>query len=323
MATFWRRDLFENVSVRHGDRTLTVALRAQQSGRILHVVNVHLTGGFVSDIRLRQIAQALSDVKKNLRQTCGDASPEIAQQTPVIVCGDFNSDPTTAPHQLLTTGTFGPDDRDPHGPDQPLTKKGKKHPFKPFVNAMAEALGDTPSTLIVPERTSLLRDPVSGVITPAFDAATAAIFQHFSTDSHTLSLQDVERWTETVNFAPRRGSSYHMATALMEEHQRDTLTLDDLRTIYAKEINDGKAWSLVYDASLCGHHVEQETPTLYEESLDHIYLTPGPLELIAVREVFSSTQRDTIARDGGLPCRWYPSDHGPVGAVLRFKDVPE
>ena len=95
---------------------------------MMHVVNCHLSGGAAPERRLRQVHDAIDQVRKwndarerelarqrrgNRPSPRGIAEAERALREYVdagmVVCGDFNSDGNTAVRKLLVEGAVGPE----------------------------------------------------------------------------------------------------------------------------------------------------------------------------------------------------------------------
>ena len=198
-ATFFQRDKFVIEQVAHKDRTLVTSLRCTTSTtqRILHVVNCHLSGGAAPERRLRQVHDAVDQIRKwtnALEHTVAQlakgkrSSPKLVakaeqafgeyQDAAMIVCGDFNSDGNTAVRKLLVEGSVEPDWHEPQYPDLRLTSKRREQLFGNFIDAAELAYGGNvcdgdygevhtlsdgtrPATYVVPNLASLLLLPIS------------------------------------------------------------------------------------------------------------------------------------------------------------------
>eukprot|EP00961_Rhodomonas_salina_P032398 436882-Rhodomonas_salina.1 len=114
-ATFFKGDKFVLEQDAHKDRTLVTALRSTTGNRILNVVNCHLSGGAAPERRLRQVYEALEQIRKwkdkcfvalEKQRNANRPSPRnilkaeeafhLQENAGVLVCGDFNSDGDTA-----------------------------------------------------------------------------------------------------------------------------------------------------------------------------------------------------------------------------------
>jgi len=209
-ATFFKSDKFTLEREAHKDRTLVTALRtigreqgadANCSDRVLNVVNCHLSGGAAPDRRVRQVFEALDQIRKwnTKAETTADKLRKAKRPSPknikkaeeesrrhseagVLVCGDFNSDGNTGVRRLLVEGSVNPEWREPQYPNVPLTSKRKEQPLgehKLFLDAAEMAYASNvcdgdygedpalsgtcrPPTYVVPNLASLLLHPVAG-----------------------------------------------------------------------------------------------------------------------------------------------------------------
>mmetsp|Transcript_56687 Transcript_56687/g.111961 ORF Transcript_56687/g.111961 Transcript_56687/m.111961 type:complete len:652 (-) Transcript_56687:310-2265(-) len=197
-ATFYKADKFVvlDQQVAHKDRTLVTTIQTiGENPRNLNVINCHLSGGAAPERRLRQIYEALEQVRKwrakavaqlLSQQNSNRPSPrniqraeenlKLLEDAGTIVCGDFNSDGNTGVRQLLVEQSVDPGWREPQYPDVPLTSK-RKESDRAFVDAAELAYGanvcdgdygedptpgSRPATYVVPDLASLLLLPVSG-----------------------------------------------------------------------------------------------------------------------------------------------------------------
>lgn len=53
--------------------------------------------------------------------------------------------------------------------------------------------------------------------------------------------------------------------------------------------------------------------------LDQAWFTDGPLERVALRKIFASDEERVAMLKTGLPSDEWPSDHVPIGCVLRWR----
>ena len=96
-GTFWKDEKFELLVASHKHRTLLTILRQRQTGRVISIINVHLSAGPNPDQRLRQIHEALDQTKKELTKLSSSNRRSFdPAMAPVILCGDFNSCDVTA-----------------------------------------------------------------------------------------------------------------------------------------------------------------------------------------------------------------------------------
>jgi len=210
-ATFYKREKFILENEAHKDRALVTALRScngvvesnedtvqqETEDNILHIINCHLSGGAAPERRLRQVHDALDQIRKwnnaiqlehtkykkqgkrqakNIARTLHKINEY--EDCGIIVCGDFNSDGNTAVRKLLVDGHVDSDWYEPQYPTLQLTSKRKEQKFGTFVDAAELAWGGNvcdgdyselhslnkqlrPATYVVPNLASLLLKPVS------------------------------------------------------------------------------------------------------------------------------------------------------------------
>mmetsp|Transcript_22554 Transcript_22554/g.40703 ORF Transcript_22554/g.40703 Transcript_22554/m.40703 type:complete len:658 (-) Transcript_22554:513-2486(-) len=196
-ATFFKAHLFALDQEAHKDRALITALRPIQGSkhRMVHVVNCHLSGGAAPDRRLRQVHDALDQLRKwkakaattlqkqtnakrpsprNIQKAQDDL--QLQENAAVIVCGDFNSDGDTAVRRLLVEGSIDTEWREPQYPNVALTSKERSTSYR-FVDAAEVAysanvcdgdygekpeFGSRPATYVVPNLASLLLLSIQG-----------------------------------------------------------------------------------------------------------------------------------------------------------------
>lgn len=321
-ATFWRRDMWELVSARNCQRTLVVALRLLANTRsTVFIVNGHLHAGDAVQ-RLGQADGALEAVSKEAR-ALGLAFPG----TPVVFCGDFNSEGHTAVRELLVNGAVTADFREA-GSDEAITKKGKKQRIGAFVDA-ADCFfqGNAPATLLLPKLDSKMlagegplsqRRPTDELV-----AAVDKAFQLCCSEGRTVMLrEDIDRWLIKINGKLGRGAEHFLAMAKFKSHGgEEMLTRDDFLDILMSCLHDGKFWEVNYDLNVIGGlglAVPSEGPC--ELRMDYIYFTPASLRLVTVQEPLSREQHARIFSDPWdvLPNAWHPSDHLPVVATFEL-----
>ncbi|MCB9760989.1 MAG: endonuclease/exonuclease/phosphatase family protein [Alphaproteobacteria bacterium] len=307
-ATLWRASAWGCVHTRHTDRVLGVVLRARgQPDRVLGVLNVHLTAGPDPRRRFRQVFDALEALGKDLQRL--GVAPERAA---VVVCGDFNAAPEgSATQHLLAGGTVDAAFREPRWPERALSSRPRRHGFSPFAEVYLQALGGAPATHIGSLAAALLEEG------PRI-TAIEAMFDVFADGAGRMDRDAVAAWITRINRALGRGSEHRKAAAVMENTGRPWLSRADFVALYRSELADGKVRSLQHDLQVCGVLPEGER-VLSAASLDRIGYTVGPLEAVAAWDPLTEAQRRemTTARVG-LPNRWHPSDHLPLGAVWRW-----
>jgi len=239
-ATFFRRDKFELENESHKDRTLITSLRSSSSSstgssstgssnssRISHIVNCHLSGGAAPERRLRQVHDAIDQIRKYNDATERELTQQRKGKRPspkgialaerkskeyenasIVVCGDFNSDGNTAVRKLLVEGCVMPEWREPQYPNLKLTSKMRGHGFgSGFVDAAELAYGGNvcdgdyselhstsgdarPATYVVPNLASLLLLPIGSEEEGGLPARTQFGLQIARGLAETLNLSD-------------------------------------------------------------------------------------------------------------------------------------
>uniref|UniRef100_A0A0G4HGE9 Endonuclease/exonuclease/phosphatase domain-containing protein n=1 Tax=Chromera velia CCMP2878 TaxID=1169474 RepID=A0A0G4HGE9_9ALVE len=217
---------------------------------VVFVVNCHLVSYGSPDRRLRQVHQALEFIRKQAQKSSapgpqssgkkgggkgggGQKAPPV-EKTPVIVCGDFNSDGQTAVRELLVKGRVGPEYREPEAPSIEVVSKPKTHPFSKFADAYEGVsslpwIKHLPSILPVPSRIPTLIVPLldtkfqeGGKPSALFRKAIGRLFETFGGCGRTEDGQSamdwgaVCQWLETVNKQVGRGSEYRSAIAILK-----------------------------------------------------------------------------------------------------------
>ncbi|MCB9794665.1 MAG: endonuclease/exonuclease/phosphatase family protein [Alphaproteobacteria bacterium] len=310
-ATFWRDADWEHLQTRETDKVLGLILRARAAPqRVLGLLNGHLTAAPDPRRRFRQVFDALDRMRKDL-QALGVA-PERAA---LVFCGDFNARPEGSATQALLSGeAVGPDFREPGHPSVSVSSKARRHGFAPMQDAYLEALGAAPVTLWGSRVAGLMEGEVPS---ERLLAALEAMFERFAVNGR-MDRAAIEAWIQVINRAPARGSEHRKAIAALERSGAEALSLADFLGVYRSELSEGKIWSVQHDLQACGLLPEgpREPATA---SLDRVCYTRGPLELVAVRDPLTPARRAELESTGlGLPNAWHPSDHLPLGVVLRW-----
>lgn len=135
-----------------------------------------------------------------------------------------------------------------------------------------------------------------------------------------MSRGDVERYLIAINGIVGRGSEFREAARQMGRVEDDDsekshaklpedgiLTLEGLKTIYDKELKQGKFWGIAHDLAVLGEGIDCQE--LFVSRFDRIY-TSDSISTIAVMD-FSS--------ESSCPNAFNPSDHLPIAALFRLK----
>jgi mRNA deadenylase 3'-5' endonuclease subunit Ccr4 len=195
-ATFFKENKFILERDAHKDRVLLTELRSINNSQILNVANCHLSGGAAPERRLRQVHEALEQLRKwkskavlalDTQRTSNRPSEKavhraeeylrVIEKAGVIVCGDFNSDGQTGVRRLLVEGGVDPEWREPQYPAVLLTSARREHGLGTFADAAEQTyranvcdgdygetptIGSRPATYVVPNLASLLLLPIQG-----------------------------------------------------------------------------------------------------------------------------------------------------------------
>ncbi|HHO52307.1 MAG TPA: hypothetical protein ENK18_15895 [Deltaproteobacteria bacterium] len=313
-ATFWRRDRFEIEASFHHDRLLFTTLSPAGSQRRLHLLNVHLTAGASPGRRLRQIHEGLERVRKQL-------SP--GEQPAVLVCGDFNGHGPTGVRQLLSRGTVPTDFEEPWWPGVQLSSRVRSHALGPFTDAYVAAYhpDPPPPTLIAPRLHTWMEGPDGGLSPVLLDALTE-LYQRFGPEPWDRAT--TERWLTTINGRPDRGSERVEIDKIFDVSGEESLSLEQLISIYARVLRAGRPWAIDEDLHRCGvEHPPADQPPC-EVRLDAIWHSAA-LSATAVRPPWSDEERRRVREDGiSPPHEHHPSDHLPLAAVIHWgSQAPE
>jgi len=326
-ATFWRRDGWESLGAVHKDRTLVVVLKrliGPDAGKVVFLVNGHLSAGPSADRRLRQIEDALSAVSKEAKRLSLDKQP-----IPTICCGDFNSQGISGVREILVNGQVTPDFREGGDPTERgqdgkvITSKTKKQTIGRFQDALEAAFGVdcVPATILVSNIDGKMLQ-ADGAAQPALLAAVDKAFSSLCSEGRSVMLMpDVERFLLKVNHVFGRGSEYRFAMAAMEKRGVEEFHLEDFRALYLAELHEGKFWGVEHDLQVlngAGMAVPSEGPC--QLRFDYVYFSEASFQLVAVQEPLTEAQKKMVWGEPYevFPNAWHPSDHLPVAATFAF-----
>jgi len=246
----------------------------------------------------------------------------------IIVCGDFNSQGTSATREILVNGVVDVDFREGGDPTEKgqegkqVTSRKKKQEVGTFVNAaeFAYGAGKVPATMLVANISSkMMTDDLKP--TPELTEKVNACFDKFSAGKDVMNKEEWERWLLCINKVLGRGSEFRFAMSKMEARGSTELTREDFMALYVSELEEGKYWGVEHDIREIlgqGLAVPSDGPT--ELFFDYIYYANEGLQLKAVQEPLTAEQKAKVykAPYDILPNEWHPSDHLPVAAVFDF-----
>ena len=317
-------------SLIHGDRTLTVPLAAlDESGSVLasvpplNVVNCHLSAGQEARRRLRQVHDALEAIRKAQDKASGGAGgakggkggkkggkaePAAEAMSAVVVCGDFNSQGSTAVRQLLCAGEVLPDFRESGDPtelrqqENEVTSKPKRHKLGAFFDAAAAAFGEAdgvspPPSLICPTLQPKMAREDTDEPTEGLLQALGGMFAKLSADGETMTAPEQEHWLTLVNKKVGRGDEYRNAAKARLARGEDVtdLTKRDFEWIYAQELSNGKFWGIEHDLRVVtgtGLATAGEPP--FTARFDYAYATSASLRLHGAQPPLSTEQMTAL-----------------------------
>jgi len=120
-VTAFKADKFSLEWIDHRSRVLVTLLRCIENGHPLYVANVHLSAeASKAEERVNQIKSTFKQIEKH--QTGLSLTTENSS---IIVCGDFNSFPSSGLYKLMVAGKLRSDYRDA-GSDLSYTKSDVK-----------------------------------------------------------------------------------------------------------------------------------------------------------------------------------------------------
>jgi len=234
---------------------VTLEVLPAGSGHQFVVATCHLSAGEKAGERVRQLEDILKNVDKQYGASAKKNGPRESSHIPLLLCGDFNSEPQEACREFLLTKKLDPTFVDPLYPDVPVTSKSRQQPFT-LRDAYADAFQDResrPNTMVVKEIFQLFlrssaaetvatdtaqkenTDDPSSTYSDGLLKAVRFMFDLFASktdvsDTETfIQAADVERWLTELHGPPssRDGSGVHH-----ERLARETLTaqLEQLRS---------------------------------------------------------------------------------------------
>lgn len=128
-AILFKESLFELVREESRSRCLIVALRYKPTRQVIYLCNMHLEGHpSLEDKRFEQLISSVKSIERLQRLIEPDLPLE---KMPVILCGDFNSEPDRNLYRFLKSGEVKKSQKDvPFYPDVELYNRDYKLPFK-------------------------------------------------------------------------------------------------------------------------------------------------------------------------------------------------
>ena len=315
-ATLWRSARLAFVQARHCDRSLVTTLRCLQTQRLIHLVNAHLSGGPAPAQRVRQLEDALLAAQRDARAAGVDPA-----QAAVIICGDLNATPDeVGVHRFLSCGLVEPSLREP-GADEPITHRPRRHPFGPLREVYALAYGPDarPATFAPRALAARLWDAQTQAPSAELERALRAIFQDMAGGPR-MDARGVARWLSAIQGHPQtRSGESARAAARLEASGPQGFEAQSFVALYAELLGQSRAWwSVAHDLAACGHPLDPAPSGRAWATLDHLYVSAA-FEPLAVRAPLSAAALARLEReDAALPNAWHPSDHLPIGALLRL-----
>ena len=311
-ATCWKGD-WKQVIAQHKDRSLIVGL--QNKDTVLFVVNVHLTAGPSADRRLRQMHEALETVEKEAKKL--KLNPD---QLAVLVCGDFNSQGSTAVRELLVKGVVSPDFRESGDPTEKgqegkqITSKIRRHGLPHFQDAADVAYsGEPPATILAQNIDDKMQNPDGSLTTAMTQALDAAFDACRAPGAELMREAETHEFLKRINRELGRGSEYRFVEAVFERKGQRALSREDFHGLYAAELAEGKFWGVEHDMrELLGDGLAKPGDGPCQLRFDYIYF--AGLKLRGVEEILQAEEKQQIFGRPWetLPNSWHPSDHLPV-----------
>lgn len=332
-ATFWLKDRWTLVSALHRDRTLTVALRrvsGPRAGTTVFVANAHLSAGPNAERRLRQAEEAVTQAAKEAAKL-----KLPVEHCPMIFCGDFNSQGSTAVRELLVVGEVGPDFREHGDPTErgqqgkQITSKVRRQTFGRFADAAERCFGEVavPATILAANIDSKMALD-SGELTAGMLDKLRATYRLLRGDRPTMDQEAIKHYLIRVNKELGRGSECRFIERVLAERGQSLeaggawLLEEEFVALYREEVEQGKFWGVEHDLVAltgAGLALPSEGPT--QLCFDHVLYTPSNLRLLRVQEPLTDEQRKKIWGEpfDVLPNAWHPSDHLPVAALFALR----
>ena len=125
-----------------------------------------------------------------------------------------------------------------------------------------------------------------------------------------------------INGVPTRGSESRAAEAARNAHDDRSFTREDFHSIYLAELVEGKYWGIEHDLRVVrGKGLASIGVAPFTARFDYLYYTQTSLSLLGVqRALLPDEEESLLAGRAILPNAWFPSDHLPVAAALRFTE---
>lgn len=354
--------------VLQGDRTITCSFRILNPDGSdladcppLWVTNCHLTAGPEARRRLRQVHEALEAIRK-ARDNAGVGKapkgsskavvPGAASGSPnaaCIVCGDMNSQGSSAVQELLVAGEVLPsfresgDETERNQEHNEVTSKPKRQTLGKFANAYADVGVDNaqryasvdgnnterdvhtspPPTIYSAALAPAMETEEDGSLSEALTEALTECFFLMSGGLDEMSSEATREWLIKINGSPDRGSESRSAAACRAANGKDSLSLDDFLTVYKSELAQGKYWGIEADLRVMrgvGLWIPGSPP--FCATFDQLYYMTSEMALHSVLEPIDG-ERLASLRAGitWLPNEWAPSDHLPIGAVFTLTNA--
>ncbi|ODV61618.1 CCR4-NOT core exoribonuclease subunit CCR4 ASCRUDRAFT_33819 [Ascoidea rubescens DSM 1968] len=124
---------------------IVVYLQHKFTGNNLILSNTHLHWDpNYNDVKAMQITALLDELQRSVKKYTNLSSKEAMNKTPIVICGDFNSQTNSAVYQLLSSGTVNKH-KDLEGRDYgTFTNEGFTQPFN--LRSTYDTIGELPFT---------------------------------------------------------------------------------------------------------------------------------------------------------------------------------
>jgi len=207
-------------------------------------------------------------------------------------------------------------------------KELSKEQFKDRLLALHQELeGGRKGAQLAEVRTEADAQTVIERFTPLLQEALDEVFDKFSSNGNTLTQEEVNEFLIKTNGELGRGGTFRHTSTIFSNYREVSkpalMTRQDWYGVFARELAEGKWWSVVYDLEICGaklrtHHSSGSQDELYHAWLDYIYFDSQVLSCKGVQDAVTEKEQSHILQSGA-PNELVPSDHLPVAAIFSWK----